>query len=206
MQLIRQADPRHVMLVHGEAAKMEFLQQKVMQEFGVHCYMPANGEMVSIATKPVISVDVSRSLLKRTQEQIHGPLAKKLCPAPGSAAMTGLLVMRNESLQLLSPAEARDDLGLPPHHLTFSTTVTLETRPRPPTELVDALVEVLQRLLHDQCVCEEEGRVVLAGTSVAVEVNAPPPTLSLLISWGYRDEALGDYVLSTVQRNLSRLL
>jgi hypothetical protein len=55
-------------------------------------------------------------------------------------------------------------------------------------------------------VCEEEGRVVLAGTSVAVEVNAPPPTLSLLISWGYRDEALGDYVLSTVQRNLSRLL
>lgn len=60
------------MLVHGEAAKMEFLRQKVMQEFGVHCYMPANGEMVAIATKPVIAVDVSRSLLKRAQEQLHG--------------------------------------------------------------------------------------------------------------------------------------
>ena len=66
-----QADPANVMLVHGEAAKMDFLRQKIMQEFGVHCYMPANGEMVSIATKPMISVDVSRSLLKRTQEQIH---------------------------------------------------------------------------------------------------------------------------------------
>ena len=59
------------MLVHGEAAKMDFLSQKIMKEFGVHCYMPANGEMVSIATKPMISVDISRSLLKRTQQQIH---------------------------------------------------------------------------------------------------------------------------------------
>ena len=50
-----------------------------------------------------------------------------------------------QSLQLMSPAEARDSLGLPPHNLTFSTTVTMETRPRPPTELVEALVEVLQR-------------------------------------------------------------
>jgi integrator complex subunit 11 len=206
MQLIRQADPANVMLVHGEAAKMDFLRQKIMQEFGVHCFMPANGEMVSIATKPMISVDVSRSLLKRTQEQIHSPLAKKLCPVRGSATMSGLLVMRNESLQLMSPAEARENLGLPPHSLTFSTTVTMETRPRPPTELVEALVEVLQRLLHDQCVCEEEGRVVLMGTSVRVEVTSPPPALSLLVSWSYQDETLGDYVLSSVQRNLSRLL
>ncbi|CAI8050141.1 Integrator complex subunit 11 [Geodia barretti] len=103
MQLIRQADPANVMLVHGEAAKMDFLRQKIMQEFGVHCYMPANGEMVSIATKPMISVDVSRSLLKRTQEQIHSPLAKKLCPVRGSATMSGLLVMRNEVRSLNTP-------------------------------------------------------------------------------------------------------
>ena len=114
---VMQADPQNVMLVHGEAAKMDFLRQKIMQEFGVHCYMPANGEMVSIATKPLISVDVSRGLLKRTQEQIHsklatsppvslsvtsatactaGPVAKKLCPVRGAATMSGLLVMRNE--------------------------------------------------------------------------------------------------------------
>ena len=62
------------------------------------------------------------------------------------------------------------------------------------------------RLLHDQCVYEEEGRVVLAGTSVTVEVNAPPPSLSLLITWSYQDETLGDFVVSSVQRNMSRLL
>lgn len=33
MQLIRQAEPRKVLLVHGEAKKMEFLKQKIEQEF-----------------------------------------------------------------------------------------------------------------------------------------------------------------------------
>lgn len=69
------------------------------------------------------------------------------------------------------------------------------------------------RLLHDQCVCEsgekgegEGGKVVLMGTSVSVEVSTPPPSLSLLVSWSHSDEALGDYVLNTLQRNLARLL
>ena len=59
------------MLVHGEAAKMEFLRQKVMQEFGVNCFMPPNGETVTIKTTPTIPVDMSRLLFKRTLEQSY---------------------------------------------------------------------------------------------------------------------------------------
>ena len=33
MQLIRMAEPRNVLLVHGEAKKMEFLKDKIEQEF-----------------------------------------------------------------------------------------------------------------------------------------------------------------------------
>ena len=50
-----------------------------------------------------------------------------------------------QSLQLLSPSEARDELGLPLHNLTFSATVTMETRPRPSSELIESLVEVMQK-------------------------------------------------------------
>lgn len=60
------------MLVHGEAAKMEFLKQKVMQEFGINCFMPANGETVLVPTTPSISADMSRALLKRSHDQIYG--------------------------------------------------------------------------------------------------------------------------------------
>uniref|UniRef100_A0A670JBZ1 Integrator complex subunit 11 n=1 Tax=Podarcis muralis TaxID=64176 RepID=A0A670JBZ1_PODMU len=65
MQLIRQAEPRNVLLVHGEAKKMEFLKQKIEQEFHVTCHMPANGETVTVHTNPNIPVDVSLGLLKR---------------------------------------------------------------------------------------------------------------------------------------------
>ena len=33
MQLIRMAEPRNMLLVHGEAVKMEFLKGKIEQEF-----------------------------------------------------------------------------------------------------------------------------------------------------------------------------
>lgn len=33
MQLVGQAEPENVLLVHGEAKKMEFLRQKIEQEF-----------------------------------------------------------------------------------------------------------------------------------------------------------------------------
>lgn len=69
MQLIRQAEPKNVMLVHGEAEKMEFLKQKIVKEFGIDCFMPANGETVSITTQSDIPVKVSDRLLKRTLEE-----------------------------------------------------------------------------------------------------------------------------------------
>ena len=34
MQLVRQCEPKNVLLVHGEAGKMEFLKNKITQEFG----------------------------------------------------------------------------------------------------------------------------------------------------------------------------
>lgn len=88
MQLIRMAEPRSVLLVHGEAAKMDFLKGKIEQEFsewaapppppsrrrswsnpfppaGVDCYMPANGETTTVGTNPSVPVDISLHLLKR---------------------------------------------------------------------------------------------------------------------------------------------
>lgn len=50
-----------------------------------------------------------------------------------------------QSLQLLSAGEAEEELGLVPHDLMFSASVTMETRPRPPNELVDSLLQVMQK-------------------------------------------------------------
>ena len=37
MQLISQCEPKNVMLVHGEAEKMDFLKNKIQHQFGKYC-------------------------------------------------------------------------------------------------------------------------------------------------------------------------
>lgn len=65
MQLIKQAQPRNVMLVHGEKGKMAFLKQKIMQKFQIPCFDPANGTTVVINTTQLLPVDLSVHLLKK---------------------------------------------------------------------------------------------------------------------------------------------
>lgn len=63
MQLIRLCAPRHVLLVHGEAVKMNFLQKKVEKEYGVPCLYPANGETAHIPTPDVRDIFVEKTVI-----------------------------------------------------------------------------------------------------------------------------------------------
>ncbi|VEL31608.1 unnamed protein product [Protopolystoma xenopodis] len=62
-QLISQCQPRHVLLVHGEASKMEYLRSRIQREFGLLCDMPANGDIIQVPTRPVLSVKATTQLL-----------------------------------------------------------------------------------------------------------------------------------------------
>ena len=85
MQLISYCEPRNVMLVHGEMVKMQFLKQKIkqvrvtsfprviivasfLQEHGIECYMPANGETATISTPVTINAFVQEKLLREEAE------------------------------------------------------------------------------------------------------------------------------------------
>eukprot|EP00741_Cyanophora_paradoxa_P016290 tig00020911_g15729.t1 len=65
MQLIKQVDPAHVCLVHGEKGKMQFLKHRIVREFGVPCFDPANLATVTIEGSGRTPVLLSRALLKR---------------------------------------------------------------------------------------------------------------------------------------------
>jgi len=69
MQLISYCEPRHVMLVHGEAQKMEFLRAKITSEHGIDCFMPANGETAHIPTPVVIRADVQMKVIREEAER-----------------------------------------------------------------------------------------------------------------------------------------
>jgi len=65
MQLIRQCEAKNVVLVHGEKSSMGFLKSRIMTEFGIPCFDPANGTTVSIETSHVIPIEMSANLLKQ---------------------------------------------------------------------------------------------------------------------------------------------
>jgi len=202
MQLISYCEPRNVMLVHGEAAKMEFLKAKIRQEFNIDCYMPANGETATIMTPMTVAASVSTKLLREESERFDARTDEEAFKRP--RLLHGVLVMKDNKLKLMDPDEACADLNIPAHTLRFTSTVNLA--------LVGAVEDALQRVkdiveeeIRDTdykiCIDHDRHRLSLA-QSVSIEVTQSKDedaTKEIIVSWANRDEHIGSYLLSVLQ-------
>ncbi|NXT81533.1 INT11 protein, partial [Zapornia atra] len=197
MQLIRQAEPRNVLLVHGEAKKMEFLKQKIEQEFHVSCYMPANGETTTIFTNPSIPVDISLGLLKRETAIGLLPDVKK------PKLMHGTLIMKDNSFRLVSPEQALKELGLAEHQLRFTCRVHIQD-PRKEHETVLRVYNHLRGVLKDYSVQHlPDGSITVESILIQATAHSEDQgTKVLLVSWTYQDEELGSYLTSLLKKGL----
>ncbi|NXN16174.1 INT11 protein, partial [Indicator maculatus] len=195
MQLIRQAEPRNVLLVHGEAKKMEFLKQKIEQEFHVSCFMPANGETTTIFTNPSIPVDISLGLLKR--ETALGLLPDVLKPQ----LMHGTLMMKDNSFRLLSPEQALKELGLAEHQLRFTCRVHIQD----PRKEHETVLRVYNHLKGQDYSVQHLPDGSITVESILIQATAHSEdqgTKVLLVSWTYQDEELGSYLTSLLKKGL----
>ncbi|KAK5967804.1 hypothetical protein GCK32_005997 [Trichostrongylus colubriformis] len=115
--LIRDCQPRSVMFVHGEAAKMEFLKGKVEKEFRIPVLMPANGESVTIPGITSLEVDVPQDIVQRCLDLDPTP-SKKACP------FSACLVMdKQNGLEVITCEAAASRLQLGLHTITLSQLV-----------------------------------------------------------------------------------
>ncbi|NWQ83800.1 INT11 protein, partial [Columbina picui] len=197
MQLIRQAEPRNVLLVHGEAKKMEFLKQKIEQEFHVNCYMPVNGETTTIFTNPSIPVDISLGLLKRETATGLLPDSKK------PKLMHGTLMMKDNSFRLVSPEQALKELGLTEHQLRFTCRVHIQD-PRKEHETVLRVYNHLKGVLKDYSVQHlPDGSITVESILIQATAHSEDQgTKVLLVSWTYQDEELGSFLTSLLKKGL----
>ncbi|XP_038165320.1 integrator complex subunit 11 [Cyprinodon tularosa] len=198
MQLIRMAEPRNMLLVHGEAAKMEFLKGKIEQEFSIDCYMPANGETTSVITNPSVPVDMSLNLLKR-EMALGGPLPDPKKPR----AMHGTLIMKENSLKLVSSEQALKELGLNEHQLRFTCRVQLQD-PHSDSDTLHRIYTHLKSLLKDYTIQHlPDGTVMVESIVIKVSSSAEDANSKvLLLSWSYQDEDLGSYLSSLLKKGL----
>ncbi|KTF75779.1 hypothetical protein cypCar_00032808 [Cyprinus carpio] len=196
--LIRMAEPRNMLLVHGEAKKMEFLKDKIEQEFSISCYMPANGETTTVVTNPSVPVDISLNLLKR-EMALGGPLPDAKRPR----TMHGTLIMKDNSLRLVSPEQALKELGLSEHQLRFTCRVQLHD-PHSDTDTLGRIYTHLKSVLKSYSIQHvPDGTVIVESIVIKVTSSAEEPNLKvILLSWSYQDEELGSFLSTLLKKGL----
>ncbi|XP_054645839.1 integrator complex subunit 11 [Dunckerocampus dactyliophorus] len=198
MQLIRMAEPRNMLLVHGEAVKMEFLKGKIEQEFSIDCYMPANGETATVTTNPRVPVDMSLNLLKR-EVALGGPLPDPKKPR----IMHGTLIMKDNGLKLVSSEQALKELGLNEHQLRFTCRVQLHD-PHSDPDTLRRIYTHLKSILKGYAIQHlPDGTVMVE--SIVIKVSSSPDdanTKVILLSWSYQDEDLGSFLSTLLKKGL----
>eukprot|EP00002_Diphylleia_rotans_P033557 TRINITY_DN7145_c0_g1_i2.p1 TRINITY_DN7145_c0_g1~~TRINITY_DN7145_c0_g1_i2.p1 ORF type:complete len:540 (+),score=99.41 TRINITY_DN7145_c0_g1_i2:54-1673(+) len=140
MQLIRQVEPRNVVLVHGEGSKMAFLKQRIIREFGIDCYDPATGCSITVKSSQKIPINLSTSILKRKLEDhtsIMGIPSAAITKA--GLPMNGLMILNEGQAKLVEESEAAKDLGGSSNTVQYSHSFAL----RETFKSVEAIQKVL---------------------------------------------------------------
>jgi integrator complex subunit 11 len=199
MQLINTSQPSNVMLVHGEAAKMEFLKGKIEKEFKIPCFMPANGETISISTDMSIPIDVSVDLLKRTlADNSEGDCSD----SKRSKLIHGTLIMDAKDgsdqprMRLIEPEKAISELALKPHTIRFTSTVKI------PDSTKETVFQRLQSKLNDSKYPVSQtidGSIVTQSVVVRVDPTSEDGFKDVYVTWNDKDDALGCFVVNSLQ-------
>jgi integrator complex subunit 11 len=194
MQLIKNCEPRNVMLVHGEAVKMEFLKEKIREEFEIDCYSPANGETCIIKTPIRIPVECSLQLLKN-EAKIYNAQP----PDPKRRRFVhGILAMKEGKLVLMDLPEVWKEFnGLNHFVMKYSSIIKLDSVV-PTLQILEQIHAILKEKLMAWTVKLIDGQS-LGVETVVVKVDTESHDKKICVSWEGHDEDLGRYVIGLLQ-------
>lgn len=194
MQLIHHCEPKNVMLVHGEAEKIEFLKEKIQQEFNIQCFNPANGETSVINTSVKIAIDVSFPLLKAEVKKFNG-----LTPDPKRLrTLHGVLVKKDNSMCIMDVDEACKEAGINRHVVRFTSSVQLNDS-GPSLTTAHKVHTMIKEKLPLCSVIFSEGEISVESVLVKVEGDDDDQK-NVYVSWTNQDEELGSQILNIISK------
>lgn len=212
LQLIRQADPQNVCLVHGEKEKMALLCQKVESDLKIPCFYPGNGATVDIQTTPSVPIELSKTLLalvrSRQQTQAKTHLRAKDMPVevdgvfvaervhPAAETIAGALAKAQGmlpaphtgssaglSIRLVDPSEYSQETGLVRPQLKLQRRIGLRSEMAAVPAEVMAAVAMRLKLMRRNSKTDDNGGLMEVSHLAKSESCDVWNTRTLSISW-----------------------
>eukprot|EP00002_Diphylleia_rotans_P033556 TRINITY_DN7145_c0_g1_i1.p2 TRINITY_DN7145_c0_g1~~TRINITY_DN7145_c0_g1_i1.p2 ORF type:complete len:256 (+),score=53.67 TRINITY_DN7145_c0_g1_i1:1190-1957(+) len=190
MQLIRQVEPRNVVLVHGEGSKMAFLKQRIIREFGIDCYDPATGCSITVKSSQKIPINLSTSILKRKLEDhtsIMGIPSAAITKA--GLPMNGLMILNEGQAKLVEESEAAKDLGGSSNTVQYSHSFAL----RETFKSVEAIQKVLATRVKYASLQLISKQLSLQSVRIYLLESG-----KIVIEWQEQDDEMAMDVVSTI--------
>ncbi len=207
MQLIKNCEPKNVVLVHGENLKMDFLKNQIMKEFNIDCFKPANGETIFIKTKPFIPASLSLKLLKNDKFNFESAISDEK-QARKQKLLHGVLLMNQNCLKVLHPNEAIDQLGLTRNTIKFQTSIRIRKNTIAKS-LLQSVYELVQTELEDFDIIKlNETSLMIENIRIEImanknsEMNMMSNDFSVEVHWNLEDEELGSFLCSLIKDNI----
>ena len=181
---------------------MEFLKAKIKQEFNLDCYMPANGETSTIATPPSVLASVSTNLLSLEAGRFDARPDEIALKRP--RLLHGVLVMRDNSLKLMEAKEACDALGISPHTMKYTSTVSLNF-PGSMEDSFQRVDEIITNELRQTDLSLERNKkdfqlTVGQSVTIAVQENEEENMIKeIILSWDHANDNLGSHLFKALQ-------
>lgn len=198
MQLIRMCEPQNVMLVHGEAVKMDFLKAKINKELDLPCYKPANGETVVITSNPPLEVNMSSNLFSKHKDD---PLNVSSNPKR-LKTIHGTMLIKGNEMSVVNSEDAIAELNLKKHDLRFTATVHIRNVNQSINVTMATLLKHLKRKLRCHSVTSTtDGNILIDSILVKAQCENPnkeTQDLDVLVSWSLQDEDLGNHIMGLI--------
>lgn len=228
MQLIRMCEPRNVVLVHGERGKMDFLRSNIMKEFGIACYMPANGCSIKMETSRALEAKISTDLLKSLLNNNNNIPSTATAPSKPntSVPINATLLMHFNNSSNKQQQQQQQQYTAPAIEIVKSDTfASVEKQQQQRRELYFQVEKgfqvatLLSDMAHTETITEDLERRVLdllqvalartIGQTCSIERQTARIIVrsvslwlqnvqTVCVKWSFEDEDLASFILGTV--------
>uniref|UniRef100_A0A0R3SET5 Integrator complex subunit 11 n=1 Tax=Hymenolepis diminuta TaxID=6216 RepID=A0A0R3SET5_HYMDI len=195
MQLISYCRPGHVLLVHGESGKMDFLRKRIEEETGIPCSMPANGEIAFITPRPKFTVLAPAEMVKKFVDE-NSIARKGLNPD----IFRGGIVINGDGSEavLLNREDALQSVGLSDHAMLFTSVHAFTSMESIPV-LVKRISLVCQELVQKGDIETDDSGLTIS-RDIAIDIEEDDAVNFVLrITYSLKDEELGAKLFSKLK-------